>query len=115
MVKNVLSVRSTGLRDWVTQRVSAIYMAVYSIGLLAFILCHSPLSFFDWHDLFTLQWMKIATLIFIVCALVHAWLGMWTIFTDYVKPFVIRAILNSLVLLMLIACFFWGVLILWSV
>ena len=33
MVKSVLSVNHQGLRDWIIQRVSAIVMAVYFIGL----------------------------------------------------------------------------------
>lgn len=115
MVKSVLGVNHQGLRDWVIQRISAIFMAAYSIGLILYILCHPGLSFAEWHNLFAQQWIKVATILFILSLMLHAWVGIWTIFTDYVKPFVIRGILNVLVLLMLFACFFWGVLILWSV
>jgi len=115
MVKTVLSVNHQGLRDWVIQRVSAIFMAVFSLGLMAYFVAHPALSFTDWHDLFAQQWMKIATILFILALMLHAWIGIWTIFTDYVKPFVIRSLLNVMVMLMLMACFFWGVLILWSV
>lgn len=115
MVKSVLSVSHQGLRDWVIQRTSAIIMAVYSIILIFYVLFHPGLSFAQWHQLFASQWMKVFTILFILSLLFHAWIGLWTIFTDYVKPFVLRSILNFFVLLMLIACFFWGVLILWSV
>jgi succinate dehydrogenase / fumarate reductase, membrane anchor subunit len=115
MVKSVLGVNHQGLRDWVIQRISAIFMAVYSLGLSFYIVCHSDLSFAEWHSLFAQEWMKIATVLFILSIMLHAWVGVWTIFTDYVKPFVLRSILNFFVLLMLVACFFWGVLILWSV
>lgn len=115
MVKTVLSVSHQGLRDWIIQRSSAIFMAVYSIALMAYFICHSGLSFAEWHGLFAQAWMKVFTSLFIVGLLWHAWIGIWTIFTDYVKPFVLRTILNFFVLLMLFACFCWGVLILWSV
>ncbi len=115
MVKSVLGVNHQGLRDWIIQRMSAIYMAVYSIGLILYILFHSGLSFAEWHGLFAQEWVKIATILFILSIMLHAWVGIWTIFTDYVKPFVLRSILNFFVLLMLAACFFWGILILWSV
>lgn len=115
MVKSILSVTHQGLRDWVIQRVSAILMAIYSIFMLTYLVCHPGLSFTDWHDLFAQTGMKIASVIFLVCILFHAWIGVWTIFTDYVKPFLIRAILNILVLLTLSACFIWGIMILWSV
>jgi succinate dehydrogenase / fumarate reductase membrane anchor subunit len=104
-----------GLRDWIIQRVSAIFMAVYSLGLVIYVLCHPALSFAEWHGFFAQQWVKVFTMIFILGLVLHAWIGIWTIFTDYVKPLVIRSILNIFVLLMLFACFFWGVLILWSV
>lgn len=115
MVKTVLGVKHQGLRDWAIQRASAILMAVYSIAFIAYIVCHPGLSFAEWHSLFAQTWMKVATILFLLALMWHAWIGVWTIFTDYVKPFVLRTILNFLVLLMLAACFVWGVLILWSV
>lgn len=115
MVKTVLSMSHQGLREWIIQRLSAIYMAIYSLGLIGYIVFTPGISFAEWHGLFSQIWMKVATILFIFLMLYHAWIGMWTIFTDYVKPFVIRSILNTLVLLMLVACFFWGLLIVWSV
>jgi succinate dehydrogenase / fumarate reductase, membrane anchor subunit len=115
MVKSVLSVSHQGLRDWIIQRVSAIVMAIYSIGLITYVVTNPGISFAEWHGLFSQVWMKIATLLVILCMLFHAWIGMWTIFTDYVKPFVIRCLLNTLVFFGLAACFLWGLMILWSV
>lgn len=115
MVKSVLGVNHQGLRDWVIQRISAILMAIYSIGLIGYLICHPGLSFAEWHGLFSQQWVKVITILFILAIMWHAWIGVWTIFTDYVKPYILRSILNLLVLFMLVACFFWGVLILWSV
>lgn len=114
MVKTVLSVTHQGLREWAIQRVSAIVMAIYSIGLIAYIVCHPGLSFAEWHSVFAQTWVKIATILFLLAIMYHAWIGVWTIFTDYIKCYVLRAILNVIVLLMLIACFVWGVLILWG-
>ena len=115
MVKSVLGVNHQGLRDWVIQRVSAILIAIYSMGLVLYLLTHAGVSFAEWHSLFSRQWMKILTFLFLFSVVWHAWIGVWTIFTDYVKCFVVRAILNFLVFLMLFACLLWGILILWSV
>lgn len=115
MVKSVLSVYHQGLRDWVIQRVSAIIMAVYFTSLIVYLVCHPGLSFAEWHSLFSAWWMKIATILVVFGMLYHAWIGMWTVFTDYVKPYILRCFINFFVLLMLFACFFWGLLILWSV
>jgi succinate dehydrogenase / fumarate reductase, membrane anchor subunit len=115
MVKSVLSVSHQGLRDWIIQRVSAIIMTFYSLGLIFYLISHPDLSFTEWHSLFSCSWMKIATQIFLLSLLYHSWIGMWTVLTDYAKPYVLRALLNFFILLILIACFFWGLLILWSV
>jgi succinate dehydrogenase / fumarate reductase membrane anchor subunit len=115
MVKSVLSVGHQGLRDWIIQRISAIVMAVYSVAFILYLLCHPGLSFAEWHSLFSHQWMKIFSAIFLLSILWHAWIGMWTIFTDYVKPCALRNLLNVFVLILLATCFFWGILILWSV
>lgn len=114
MVKTILSVSHQGLRDWIIQRISAVLMGLYSIGLIFYIVSHPGLSFAEWHHLFAQNWVKVATILVIISLLFHAWIGIWTVFTDYVKPFVLRSILNILVLLMLAACLIWGILILWS-
>jgi succinate dehydrogenase / fumarate reductase membrane anchor subunit len=115
MVKSVLSVNHQGLREWVIQRTSAIIMAVYSIGLMTYIVMNPELSFAEWHGFFAETWVKVATLLFVLALCFHAWIGMWTIFTDYVKIFVVRCMLNFGAILMLMACFFWAFMILWSV
>lgn len=115
MVKSVLGVNHQGLRDWVIQRVSAVLMAIYSISLMVYIAFHPNMTFAGWHTLFSLTWVKIASLLFLLCLLWHAWIGMWTIFTDYVKPYLVRGVLHVLVMLVLSACFIWGFSILWSV
>lgn len=115
MVKYVLGAYRPGLRDWLIQRVSAIFMTFYLFGISIYLVLHPDLSFLEWHSLFAQIWLKIATMLFLLCVLGHAWVGIWTIFTDYVKNAPVRVFLNILVFFFLLACFFWGLLILWSV
>jgi succinate dehydrogenase / fumarate reductase membrane anchor subunit len=114
MVKSVLSVSHQGLRDWVIQRVSAIIMAVCSLALMTFIFYHPDLSYTEWRGLFSVEWVKIITIICLLSMMFHAWVGVWTIITDYIKCYVIRFVSHILVFLLLLASFIWGVLILWS-
>ncbi|HVE44276.1 MAG TPA: succinate dehydrogenase, hydrophobic membrane anchor protein [Gammaproteobacteria bacterium] len=115
MVKSVLGVYHPGLRDWIIQRVSAVFMAAYMVGLVLYVACHPGITFAVWHGLFACTAMKVATLLFVLLLLMHAWIGMWTVLTDYVKCFVLRSVLNVGIILSLVACFFWALLILWSV
>lgn len=115
MVKSVLGVNHQGLRDWLIQRVTAVVMSIYIIGLMLFFFMHPNIAYYEWHGLFGYFWMKIATAVFAICLLYHAWIGMWTIFTDYIKCSWARLILNSLVILALIAFFLETLMIVWSV
>jgi succinate dehydrogenase membrane anchor subunit len=115
MVKSVLGVAHSGLRDWLIQRLSALLMAVYLIGLVSYLLTHPGISFAEWHHLFAQNWLKVLTILVLLSMLWHAWVGMWTIFTDYIKSSVVRLILHTIVFFLLAAFFIWGVMILWSV
>lgn len=115
MVKSVKSVAHRGLRDWVLQRVSAVIVAVYTLWLFSFLVSHASLSYGEWHHLFSQINVKIATIMFLVALLVHAWIGIWTVLTDYVKPVLLRGTLSLIFILMLVAFFIWGLLIVGSV
>ncbi len=115
MVKSVLGVNHQGLTDWLVQRVSAIVMTVYSLGLISYLVMTQDIDYTRWHALFSHGWMKLATILFIVSLLFHAWVGMWTVFTDYIKPFVLRFILQVLLFLSLVSFFFASLMILWGV
>lgn len=115
MVKSVLSVNRQGLREWVIQRITAIVMAFYSIFLGYFFVTHPNLAYYEWHGLFAEFWVKIATLLFVLCLIYHAWIGMWTVFTDYIKIFWLRLLLHMVVLFALIVFLLATWLILWGI
>ena len=115
MVKSVLGVNHQGLRDWLYQRMSAVFMAIYVIGLFIYFILHSDFTYYDWHSLFAQWWVKIATILFFLSILVHAWVGMWTIFTDYITCSVVRLILNTVIFFGLAGCLLATLLILWGV
>ena len=115
MVKSVLGVNHEGLTEWLVQRVSAVVMAVYFVGIIIYLALHPQLDYATWHALFACTAMKVVTLLFILSLLSHAWVGMWTVLTDYARPFVLRLFLQLTFFFVLVACFFWALLILWSV
>ncbi len=111
MVSNVTSLTRNGLRDWLIQRVSAWVLAAYTVFLLGYFMCHSPLTYAQWHALFTCPWMKIASLLALLSVLLHAWIGIWTVLTDYIKCSCWRLFLEIIVFLLLLSYFAWGILI----
>lgn len=115
MVKSRLSGSHQGLHDWVVQRVTALFMVGYGVGLFLYIGWHTPLSYAQWRHLFSLQSMKVSTILFLAALLWHARVGMWIVLTDYVPSFILRALLQLIVFAVCVSCFVWGILILWSV
>ncbi|PNT89807.1 succinate dehydrogenase, hydrophobic membrane anchor protein [Coxiella burnetii] len=102
-----------GYRDWFVQRITALLSGIYAVFVIVFLLVHHPISYPQWHALFSHLVMKIFTLIVIFSILWHAWIGMWTIFTDYVKNKPIRLALETLVFLLLVGYFVWAIEFLW--
>ncbi|MDP3704715.1 MAG: succinate dehydrogenase, hydrophobic membrane anchor protein [Legionellaceae bacterium] len=114
MVTNVTSLTGNGLKDWLIQRVSAIYLAAYLLFLMGYLLSHLSLEYTNWHALFHLRSMQIASVIALFLLLLHAWIGIWTVTTDYIKRTGIRVSVQVLVALFLGSQFLWGFMIVWG-
>jgi len=112
---NVTSLTRNGLRDWLIQRVTSVVAAVYILFLFGFFISHSSLHFYDWQELFASHPIKIFSVLFLLSVIWHAWIGIWTVITDYVKPFVVRLLVQVSVILALFIYLIWGIKILWSV
>ena len=100
-----------GLRDWLIQRVTAVFLLCYIALVLYMIVGVSNYS--GWHTVFQLTWMKWSTLLATAAICWHAWIGLWTIFTDYVKNTKVRKVLEAVVLLLNAFYFLWVIKILW--
>ncbi len=114
MVGSALSVTRNGLRDWLIQRISAVILGLYTLFLVGFLMLHSPLQYLDWHNLFANGFMRVFTFLAMLSLLYHTWIGMWTIFTDYIKPPVLRFGIQILVIIALIGYLVWGISIVWG-
>jgi succinate dehydrogenase / fumarate reductase membrane anchor subunit len=104
-----------GLRDWLAQRLTAVVMTLYSLLFLVMLLRAPRLDFTGWCEVFAPQWMKLATLLFLVSLYFHAWIGVRNIFMDYVKSGGVRLALYTLAIAWLVVCAGWSARILWSV
>lgn len=114
MVDSITSFSRSGLRDWLMQRVSAVIIGFYSVFMLIFFLQHAPVNQAAWQALFHHVPMKILTMLTILSVLIHAWIGMWTIYTDYVKCAYVRFSLQLATVLGLLSMVLWCAVILWG-
>ena len=103
-----------GMRDWLSQRVTACLMALFTVLLLAQVLFSSgPLGYDTWAGIFSSQWMKVLTFVLLLSLGWHAWVGMRDIWMDYVKPAAIRLVLQVFTIVWLVGCMGWAIQVLW--
>ncbi len=115
MVEREIAGAHYGLRDWLAQRITAIVMALYTLLFLALVVGAPKLDFAAWRLLFAPQWLKLATLLFLLSVYFHAWVGMRNIVMDYIKSSSLRLALYAVVIAALAVYAGWSVQILWSV
>ena len=102
-----------GLRDWLSQRVTAVLMALFTLVLVVQVLMPGPMGYDKWAGIFAAQWMKVLTFVVFVSLAWHAWVGMRDIWMDYVKPVGTRLALHVATLVWLVGCTGWAVQVLW--
>jgi succinate dehydrogenase / fumarate reductase, membrane anchor subunit len=102
-----------GMRDWLSQRVTAVLMALFTLALIAQVLFGGPLGYDRWAAIFSTQWMKLLTFVTIVALGWHAWVGVRDIWMDYVKPVGVRLLLQVITIVWLVACAGWAIQVLW--
>ena len=111
-IKSATGLTGSGSRDWILQRISAVVLAVYSIVVVGFFL-FNDVNFESWQSFMMSLPMKLFSLVVILSLVFHAWVGMWTVFTDYVKSSGLRLVLQAAVIIAVLVYLFWGVMIFW--
>ncbi|MDA0789052.1 MAG: succinate dehydrogenase, hydrophobic membrane anchor protein [Proteobacteria bacterium] len=121
MVTSVTSLGRSGVSDWLIQRVSAVIVAAYCVFLVGWILVQGGVTYAAWRSLFDSTWMQIFTLIALLATCAHAWVGVWTVGSDYLQGRLLGDGANTLrfayqigAVLILLGYLVWGIKILWG-
>ena len=103
-----------GMRDWLSQRVTATLMALYTALLLAqLVFTRGPLGYDVWAGIFAAQWMKVLSFVVFIALAWHAWVGVRDILMDYIKPAAMRLVLQVFTIVWLVGCTGWAIQVLW--
>ncbi|MDR2239336.1 MAG: succinate dehydrogenase, hydrophobic membrane anchor protein [Zoogloeaceae bacterium] len=113
MVNKIIVGAHYGLKDWLIQRISAVFMVVYCLVFIILLLGQGELDYAGWRAFMAGGLMRFLTFLFIVNLMYHAWVGVRDIWMDYAKPTSLRFALHILTLLALIGYTGWAVSILW--
>lgn len=121
MVTSITSFGRSGLYDWLIQRVGAAVMAAYTIFITAYLATHPELTFEQWHALFGQLWMRVFSLVTLLSLISHAWIGLWSVLTDYLterlmgnKATILRIFAQMMLGGVAITYLVWGIEILWG-
>lgn len=114
MVKRASTGAHYGVRDWLLQRFSAVFMLLYSLFLLGYLAWQQPLNYSVWQGLFQQTSMRFFTLLFALSLFAHAWVGVRDVLMDYVHATWLRLSLQVITIAVLLLYSMWTVTILWS-
>lgn len=114
MVTNVTSLTGNGLKDWLIQRVTAVILGLYLLILFAYCLTHPHMSYEKWSALLHCKSFIVLNVLTMFSLVLHAWIGLWTVTTDYLKPTCIRLPIQVLIMALLLGLFVWFLMILWG-
>ncbi len=121
MLTQATSFSRSGVSDWIVQRISAVVLAIYTLFILGYLVTHPGMDYTLWRSLFETTWMRIFTMLALLATCAHAWVGMWTIGTDYIREHYFGTAANGVrftyqvvCILVILVYLIWGVQILWG-
>ena len=102
----------SGTGEWLWQRLSAVYLAGFALLELLYLFFHPVHDYASWKQLFHQPVLRVLWLLGFVALLVHAWIGMRSVYLDYLHRFWLRFAATMISAIALFACGVWLVLIL---
>ena len=102
-----MSRAAQGLRAWLLQRFTAIYLGIYLVSVLAYLGYRGALGYEQWRALLGQPLMAVSTTLFALAVLLHAWVGIRDVLIDYVHAVWLRLSLMGAFALVLMASLLW--------
>ena len=110
-----MSWRSGGVKNFVMQRLTAMYIGLFAVIFLFQLFSSPPADFQQWQGMIASPLMNIAFITFWLAVMIHAWVGARDVIMDYVSDDGLRFIVLALMGLFLIFMAVWMVKILITV
>jgi succinate dehydrogenase / fumarate reductase membrane anchor subunit len=102
-----------GLRDWLSQRLTAVLMALFTLAIIVQLLLPGEMGYDRWAGIFSHQWMKVLSFVVILALVQHVWVGVRDVLMDYVKSMGARLALQAATIVWLVGCAGWAIQVLW--
>jgi succinate dehydrogenase / fumarate reductase membrane anchor subunit len=112
MVNVATLIGKNGLQAWLIQRVTAVIVGLYLFALIGFWL-FNDVDFNSWQNFIQSAVGRPCALLALLAMLIHAWIGVWTVSTDYLKILSVRLLVQIISILALMSYCYWGIKIIW--
>jgi succinate dehydrogenase / fumarate reductase, membrane anchor subunit len=121
MVTQVTNFGRSGLSDWLMQRLTAVVLLAYFVFVVGYLVMNPDVTFVEWKQLFSCTAMRAFTTLTVLSVVMHAWIGLWSVSTDYMtvrlmghKATVVRLLFQAGYSLILFYYLVWGFQIVWG-
>lgn len=122
MVDSVTNFSRNGLSDWLVQRVSGVILLAYMLVVGFYLLVSgADLTYAQWSGYFDSTFMRVFSTAAVLSIVSHAWIGLWSVSTDYLtermmggRGTVLRLAFQAASAVVLFTYLVWGIQILWS-
>ena len=102
-----MSRAAQGLRAWLMQRITAVYLAVYLLSVLIYLGSRDSVDFQVWQHWLASPWMGVTTTLFVLALLLHVWVGIRDVLIDYVHAVGLRLFFMAVTALVLLGSLLW--------
>lgn len=121
MVTNVTSLTRSGLADFLIQRVTAVVLTMYALCVSGFFIVNETVTHQRLLEYFSSTPMLLFSTLAVLSTAAHAWIGMWTVGTDYIRDHyfgrhstTFRLIYQAGCMIVLFVYVAWGLRLFWS-
>lgn len=115
MVANVSSFGRNGVHDFILIRATAVILTLYTLYMVSFFAFGPEINYLNWIEFWANTSNKVFTMLALICVLIHAWIGLWQVLTDYIKPTLLRGVMQFCIVVALFVYLLTGFFILWGV
>nr|BET44429.1 MAG: succinate dehydrogenase membrane anchor subunit [Candidatus Aschnera chinzeii] len=101
---------NSGIHYWLILRITAIIIALYICYVVGYFI-NRDINYIIWCTFFSYIFTKLFTIITLFAVVLHLWIGLWQVLTDYIKVTIIKLILYCFVILVLLSYVIFGVIV----
>ena len=97
-----------GMTSFLVQRITSLYLGAFTIYLIAHLLLCPMKDYAAWTAYFAADWVRLVWAIFFASLLAHVWVGLRSIYMDYLHPMWLRFTVSLVTATILIALTLWA-------